>query len=97
MWIVDDELDASLPLPRGERDIPLMIGDRSFDRHNQLTDPFTGLGRTRPPTAIAGDRVLVNGAHLPHHRVDAAPLPAADPQRLANSAPTTSTSPTARR
>ena len=52
MWIVDDELDASLPLPRGECDIPLMIADRSFDRHNQLTDPFSdGL---RPPAD--GDR-----------------------------------------
>ena len=35
-----------LPLPRGERDVPLMIADRSFDRHNQLTDPFTD---PRPP------------------------------------------------
>jgi spore coat protein A, manganese oxidase len=67
MWIVDDELDASLPLPSGERDIPLMIGDRSFDRHNQLTDPFTGL---RPPAdGVAGHRVLVNGACMPHHHV----------------------------
>jgi FtsP/CotA-like multicopper oxidase with cupredoxin domain len=67
MWILDDELDASLPLPTGERDIPLMIADRSFDRHNQLTDPFTGL---RPPAdGVAGHRVLVNGAFMPHHRV----------------------------
>jgi FtsP/CotA-like multicopper oxidase with cupredoxin domain len=67
MWIVDDELDASLPLPAGERDIPLMIADRSFDRHNQLTDPFTGL---RPPAdGVAGSLALVNGAYLPHHRV----------------------------
>jgi spore coat protein A len=67
MWIVDDELDASLPLPSGERDIPLMIADRSFDRHNQLTDPFTGL---RPPAdGVAGHRVLVNGAYMPYHHV----------------------------
>jgi spore coat protein A, manganese oxidase len=69
MWIVDDELDASLPLPSGERDVPLMIADRSFDRHNQLTDPFSGL---RPPAdGVAGHRVLVNGAYMPHHRVTA--------------------------
>jgi spore coat protein A len=67
MWILDDELDASLPLPSGERDIPLMIADRSFDRHNQLTDPFTGL---RPPAdGVSGHEVLVNGAFMPHHRV----------------------------
>ena len=67
MWIVDDELDASLPLPAGERDIPLMIADRSFDRHNQLTDPFTG--RRPPGDGVLGARVLVNGAYMPHHRV----------------------------
>lgn len=69
MWIVDDELDASLPLPSGERDLPLMIADRSFDRHNQLTDPFTG--RRPPADGVAGNRVLVNGAYMPHHRVSA--------------------------
>jgi spore coat protein A, manganese oxidase len=69
MWIVDDVLDASLPLPSGERDIPLMIADRSFDRHNQLTDPFTG--RRPPADGVAGHRVLVNGAYMPHHHVTA--------------------------
>jgi len=69
MWIVDDEFDASLPLPRGERDIPLMIAERTFDRDNQLTDPFSGL---RPPAdGIVGNSVLVNGAFMPHHHVTA--------------------------
>lgn len=67
MWIVDDGFDASLPLPSGDRDIPLMIGDRSFDRRNQLTDPFTD--RRPPNDGILGEAVLVNGAYLPHHRV----------------------------
>jgi spore coat protein A len=69
MWIVDDELDSSLPLPSGERDIPLMIADRSFDRHNQLTDPFTD--RRPPADGIDGHVVLVNGVFMPHHRVTA--------------------------
>jgi FtsP/CotA-like multicopper oxidase with cupredoxin domain len=69
MWIVDDEFEAALPLPRGDRDIPLMIADREFDRHNQLTDPFTNL---RPPAdGIAANSILVNGAFMPHHEVDA--------------------------
>ncbi len=69
MWIVDDEFDADLPLPSGERDLALMIADRSFDRDNQLTDPFTGL---RPPDdGVNGHYVLVNGAYMPHHRVTA--------------------------
>ena len=53
MWIVDDEFDDSLPLPRGERDIPLMIADRSFDRHNQLTDPFSAACGRRPTASPA--------------------------------------------
>ena len=71
MWIIDDEFDASLPLPRGDRDIPLMIVDRSFDKRNQLTDPFSEL---RPRAQRRGHRplALVNGVHLPHHRVSAA-------------------------
>ncbi len=67
MWIIDDDLDRSLPLPSGERDVPLMIAERTFDRDNQLTDPFTDL---RPPAdGITGHTVLVNGAFMPHHRV----------------------------
>jgi FtsP/CotA-like multicopper oxidase with cupredoxin domain len=68
MWIVDDEFDSSLPLPRGDCDLPLTLVDRSFDRHNQLTDPFGG----QPPAdGVVGSRILVNGVHLPHHRVAA--------------------------
>jgi FtsP/CotA-like multicopper oxidase with cupredoxin domain len=69
MWIVEDELDESLPLPSGKRDIALMIADRSFDRRNQLTDPFTN--RLPPDDGVEGHHVLVNGAYLPHHRVSA--------------------------
>jgi FtsP/CotA-like multicopper oxidase with cupredoxin domain len=68
MWIVDDGFDEALPLPRGERDLPLMIGDRSFDRDNQLTDPFTN--RRPPDDGVLGECVLVNGAFMPHHPVD---------------------------
>ena len=69
MWIIDDDVDRRLPLPSGRRDVPLLIADRSFDRHNQLTDPFN---RGRPPDdGVTGPVVLVNGAHLPHHNVSA--------------------------
>jgi spore coat protein A len=68
MWIVDDEFDERLPLPSGERDLPLMIGDRSFDRQNQLTDPFAD-DRRPPNDGVLGEAVLVNGAYMPHHPV----------------------------
>jgi spore coat protein A, manganese oxidase len=69
MWIVDDEFDAGLPLPAGERDLPLMICDRSFDHDNQLADPFAG--RQPPADGINAGSILVNGAPMPYHRVEA--------------------------
>jgi len=69
MWITEDDVDLALPLPRGERDVPLMIADRAFDSKNQLTDPFAKL---EPPNDGAqGGQVLINGAILPFHRVSA--------------------------
>jgi spore coat protein A len=76
MFIIDDPVDAALPLPKGDHDIPLMVVDRSFDTNNQLTYPapvpFGALGRTYPGTGappddtITGDHVLVNGAYQPY-------------------------------
>jgi spore coat protein A, manganese oxidase len=69
MWITEDAVDLALPLPRGDRDLPLMIADRSFDSENQLKDPF---GKLRPPDDGAeGKHILVNGAVLPFHEVSA--------------------------
>jgi FtsP/CotA-like multicopper oxidase with cupredoxin domain len=69
MWIIEDEFEDSLDLPKGARDIPLLIADRAFDRNNQLTDPFD---RGRPPDdGVTGPHVLVNGAYLPRHDVSA--------------------------
>ena len=70
MWIIDDDVDAALPLPRGERDIPLMIADRAFNERNQLTNPFGTLGHP-PNDGVTGRYVLVNGAYRPHHAVSA--------------------------
>jgi spore coat protein A len=70
MWILDDELDSSLPLPTGERDIPLMIVDRAFGHDNQLTDPFSSRAHA-PNDGISGPITLVNGVSLPHHDVSA--------------------------
>ena len=69
MWITEDAVDLALQLPRGTRDLPLMIADRQFDSKNQLTDPF---GKLKPPNDGAqGKHVLVNGAVLPFHDVSA--------------------------
>ena len=70
MMIIDDAVDAALPLPRGERDIPLMLADRSLTKKNQLTDPF-GPFANAPDDGVSGELILVNGVHHPYHRVSA--------------------------
>ena len=71
VMIIDDDLDASLGLPSGARDVPLLIADRSLDRHNQLTNPFGGRAHA-PNDGVVGRLALVNGVHLPHLGVDPA-------------------------
>jgi spore coat protein A, manganese oxidase len=62
----DDEEDA-LPLPRGDRDLPLMISDRSFAADGSFRYRTAG-----HMNGVLGDVVLVNGAPWPVHPVDRA-------------------------
>jgi FtsP/CotA-like multicopper oxidase with cupredoxin domain len=82
MFILDDDVDAALPLPSGEFDIPLMIVDRSFLADNQLANPFfkpqggplgsaTPQGGLPPNDEVVGERILVNGVVQPYFEVAA--------------------------
>jgi FtsP/CotA-like multicopper oxidase with cupredoxin domain len=69
--VTDDDEDA-LPLPRDERDVPLMIMDRSFGADGELRYPsLDGSLTGRPGVAagyvsgVLGDVVLVNGRPWP--------------------------------
>lgn len=62
MFVLDDEVDASLPLPKGKYDVPLMVVDRSFDENNQLDYKFSS-------ASILGDQILVNGVPSPYFEV----------------------------
>jgi FtsP/CotA-like multicopper oxidase with cupredoxin domain len=73
----DDEEDA-LPLPRGERELPLMICDRSFAADGSFAYPGLDPAMRSEPgvesdwmEGVLGDVVLVNGAPWPYHEVDA--------------------------
>ena len=76
--IRDDEEDA-LPLPRGKREIPLMIADRAFTEDGQLRYPALDPTLHHEPgveadwmEGVMGDVILVNGAPWPELEVDAA-------------------------
>jgi len=65
-YLVHDEEEMNLPLPRGEKDIPLLICDRSFDAEGSLLYP--ALYPAMPHEymgGVLGDVILVNGAPWP--------------------------------
>jgi spore coat protein A, manganese oxidase len=64
MYILEDDKDRELDLPRGEYDVPLMICDRSFDGDNQLVYPGV-----MPVDGFYGNTLLTNGAVAPRMRV----------------------------
>ena len=70
MYILEDDFEQGLGLPSGDRDLPLMITDRSFNAHNQLKNPFPKAGNP-PFDQVTGNRILVNGAVLPFAEVTA--------------------------
>ena len=75
-YILRDEEEARLPLPRGDKEIALLICDRSFDADGSLRYP--SLDRTlrgQPGVSmeymggVLGDVILVNGAPWPKFEV----------------------------
>ena len=69
--LVHDDEETLLPLPAGERDIPLMIADRAFTADGQFAypsaDPMLMMPGVTDPyrNGVLGDVILVNGAPWP--------------------------------
>jgi spore coat protein A, manganese oxidase len=70
--IIHDAQEDALPLPRGNRDIPLMITDRSFADDGSFLYPALDRTALRLPGVadsymggVLGDVILVNGAPWP--------------------------------
>ncbi len=68
MFLVSDELERSLPLPRGAFDVPLVIQDRLFAADGQLIYPMHDPDRPTRQGAF-GDVILVNGVPMPAMKV----------------------------
>ncbi|MFE2945341.1 multicopper oxidase family protein [Streptomyces sp. NPDC059255] len=62
MFILDDDQDAALSLPRdyGVNDIPLIVQDKTFDSGGQLVET------SRRDNGMIGDTILVNGTAAPY-------------------------------
>jgi spore coat protein A, manganese oxidase len=71
--LIHDDEDDALPLPKGERDIPLMITDRAFNEDGSFRYPAANPGVEKDYVeGVLGDVVLVNGAPWPVLEVAAA-------------------------
>ncbi|MFC4944016.1 multicopper oxidase family protein [Pseudonocardia sp. GCM10023141] len=77
--IVRDDVEDALPLPRGDRELPLMIVDRAFNADGSFAYPGLDQAMRSLPgvednwmEGVLGDVALVNGAPWPVHDVDAA-------------------------
>ncbi|HEX6354703.1 multicopper oxidase family protein [Actinophytocola sp.] len=77
--LVRDEIEDALPLPSGDRELPLMICDRAFAEDGSFRYPSLDQEMRSVPgvedewmEGVLGDVVLVNGAPWPVHEVDAA-------------------------
>ncbi|GAB3284994.1 multicopper oxidase family protein [Kineosporia babensis] len=76
--LITDDVEQSLGLPSGERDIPLMIADRSFAADGSLAYPSVDGSLLGTPgvtadfmSGVLGDCVLVNGSPWPVLEVEA--------------------------
>ncbi|MGY4098021.1 multicopper oxidase family protein [Nocardia sp. R16R-3T] len=77
LHIVRDEEEDALRLPSGERELPLMIADRSFAADGSLSYPSIDASLLMTPgvtgafvAGVLGDVILVNGTPWPVANVD---------------------------
>ncbi|MFI9250580.1 multicopper oxidase family protein [Streptomyces sp. NPDC053069] len=77
-FLVHDEEEDALPLPRGERELPLLLADRSFAADGSFRYPSTDPTLSHTPgvesaymDGVLGDVQLVNGRPWPYREVTA--------------------------
>lgn len=62
LFLVSDDEERAAQLPTGERDISIVLADRSFDPANQLVyEGAMGRGMMGAMTGFFGERILANG------------------------------------
>jgi spore coat protein A, manganese oxidase len=78
-YLIRDDVEDTLPLPGGERDVPLMIADRQVDEDGSLFYPWEDPTMRTPGVTVAyhhggmvSDTITVNGVARPYLEVDAA-------------------------
>ena len=70
MYLIRDELEVSLRLPRGAYEIPLVLFDRSFRKDGQIHYPVSGNPGAPWVSEYYGSAILANGKILPYLEVE---------------------------
>jgi len=70
LFVVRDEAEDALDLPKGEYEIPLVIFDRLFTREGQLYYPVSRVPDAPWIPELFGNAVLVNGKLFPYVNVE---------------------------
>jgi spore coat protein A len=72
VYLVRDEAEERLGLPKGAREVPLVLADRLFAADGQLEYPTSGVPEAPWVSEINGDAHLVNGKLFPYFEVEPA-------------------------
>jgi spore coat protein A, manganese oxidase len=70
VFLVRDEFEDALELPRGKYEIPLVFYDRIFDLQSQLNYPVSGDEKKPWTPEVFGDATLINGKLFPYLEVE---------------------------
>jgi spore coat protein A len=69
-FLVRDDFEDGLQLPKGKYEIPLVIYDRIFDLDSQLNYPVSGDDKKPWTPEVFGNAILVNGKLFPYLEVE---------------------------
>ncbi len=72
IFLVRDDFEDGLDLPKAEFEIPLTLYDRSFDQDGQLYYPTSGDRESPWVSEVFGDAILTNGKLFPYLEVSPA-------------------------
>ncbi len=73
LYLIRDDVEDALDLPRGPHEVPLVICDRLFDAEGQLRYPVSARPEAPWVPEVFGDALLVNGALYPYLDVEPRP------------------------
>jgi spore coat protein A, manganese oxidase len=70
LYLIRDEFEDTLNLPKGDYEIPLVLFDRSFHPDGRIYYPVSGKPESPWVSEYYGSAILVNGKIFPFHPVE---------------------------